>query len=99
MTQSGYTGFMLSSYRPLSPLYVFTKTHTLVNQLSLSWGVQAFYYDGEESMDAIVADQVAFLKEKGFTKNGRRSGEYRQHACKRAPADQHVEGDKCCVVW
>jgi len=70
MTQSGYTGFMLSSYRPLSPLYVFTKTHTLVNQLSLSWGVQAFYYDGEESMDAIIADQVAFLKEKGLLKTG-----------------------------
>ena len=26
MTQSGYTGFMLSSYRPRAPLYVFTKT-------------------------------------------------------------------------
>src|SRR3954466_7645371 len=39
-TQSGYTGFMLSSYRPQSPLYVFTKTQALVNQLSLSWGVK-----------------------------------------------------------
>lgn len=68
MTQSGYTGFMLSSYRPRSPLYVFTKTHTLVNQLSLSWGVQAFYYDKEESLDAIIADQISFLKEKGLLK-------------------------------
>src|SRR5690606_24224896 len=25
MTQSGYTAFMLSSYRPKSPLYIFTK--------------------------------------------------------------------------
>jgi pyruvate kinase len=70
MTQSGYTGFMLSSFRPHSPLYVFTKTHTLVNQLSLSWGVQAFFYDKEESMDAIIADQVSFLKEKGLIKTG-----------------------------
>jgi len=30
MTQSGYTGFMLSSYRPRSPLFVFTKTQTRV---------------------------------------------------------------------
>ena len=61
MTQSGYTGFMLSSFRPRSPLYVFTKTQTLVNQLSLSWGVQAFYYDREESMDQIIADQISIL--------------------------------------
>jgi len=69
-TQSGYTGFMLSSFRPESPLFVFTKTQTLVNQLSLSWGVQAFYYDREESIDAIISDQVTFLKEKGMLKQG-----------------------------
>ncbi len=70
MTQSGYTGFMLSSFRPQSPLFVFTKTQTLVNQLSLSWGVKAFYYDKEESMDAIIADQIEFLTEKGYLKDG-----------------------------
>jgi pyruvate kinase len=70
MTQSGYTGFMLSSYRPRSPLYIFTKTQTLVNQLSLSWGVQAFYYDKEESLDDIVTDQIDFLKQKNLLKAG-----------------------------
>ncbi len=70
MTQSGYTGFMLSSYRPSSPLFVFTKTESLINQLSLSWGVQAFYYDKEESLDAIIADQHQMLKEKGLLKTG-----------------------------
>ena len=64
MTQSGYTGFMLSSYRPQSPLYIFTKTQSLINQLSLSWGVQAFYYDKEESLDTMFNDQVEILKEK-----------------------------------
>ncbi len=66
MTQSGYTGFMLSSYRPRSPLYVFTKTKSLVNQLSLSWGVQAFFYDREESFDQIIQDQIEILKNKGL---------------------------------
>ncbi|RAJ05083.1 pyruvate kinase [Chitinophaga skermanii] len=66
MTQSGYTGFMLSSYRPKSPLYIFTKERTLVNQLSLSWGVRAFYYAEEESLDDIVTDQINILKERGF---------------------------------
>lgn len=64
MTQSGYTGFMLSSFRPRSPLYIFTKTHSLVNQLSLSWGVRAFFYTEENSLDEIIADQINYLKEK-----------------------------------
>ncbi|MES1198171.1 MAG: pyruvate kinase [Chitinophagaceae bacterium] len=70
MTQSGYTGFILSSYRPKAPLFIFTKEATLVNQLSLSWGVRAFYYDEEESLDDIVFDQIDILKERKFIKTG-----------------------------
>lgn len=70
MTQSGYTAFILSSYRPKSHLYIFTKTKTLVNQLSLSWGVRAFYYDEEDSLDDIIEDQINILKERGFVKSG-----------------------------
>jgi pyruvate kinase len=70
MTQSGYTAFILSSYRPRSPLYIFTKQRSLVNQLSLSWGVRAFYYDEERSLDDIVFDQINILKERGFIKSG-----------------------------
>jgi len=70
MTQSGYTAFMLSSYRPKAPLYIFTKERSLVNQLSLSWGVRAFFYDEEESLDDIIFDQIEILKERGFLKSG-----------------------------
>lgn len=70
MTASGYTGFMLSSYRPKSPLYVFSKERSLINQLSLSWGVRAFFYDEEESLDDIIFDQIDILKERGFLKTG-----------------------------
>jgi pyruvate kinase len=70
MTQSGYTAFMLSSFRPKAPLFVFTKEKSLVNQLSLSWGVKAFYYDKEESLDEIVADQIKLLKAQGFVNTG-----------------------------
>lgn len=70
MTQSGYTAFMLSSYRPQSPLFIFTKEKTLVNQLSLSWGVRAFHYSEEESLDDIIKDQIAILQERGFVKSG-----------------------------
>lgn len=70
MTQSGYTAFMLSSYRPQSPLYIFTKAKSLVSQLSLSWGVRAFFYDEEVSLDGIILDQINILKERGFIKQG-----------------------------
>ena len=70
MTQSGYTGFMLSSYRPKSPLYIFSKISSLINQLSLSWGVRAFFYDEEESLDDIFFDQIGILRERGFLKVG-----------------------------
>lgn len=70
MTQSGYTGFMLSSYRPKSLLYIFSKERSLINQLSLSWGVRAFFYNEEESLDDIIFDQINILKERGFLKPG-----------------------------
>jgi pyruvate kinase len=70
MTQSGYTAFVLSSYRPKSPLFVFTKVRSLVNQLSLSWGIRAFYYDEENSLDEIIFDEINILKERGFLKKG-----------------------------
>ncbi len=70
MTQSGYTGFILSSYRPKAPIYIFTKEKSLVNQLTLSWGVRAFYYDEEESLDDIIFDQIDILKERAFLKTG-----------------------------
>ncbi len=70
MTQSGYTAFAISSFRPHSPLYVFTKEKTLVNQLSLSWGVRAFYYDEESNIDDIISDQISILKDRGHLKAG-----------------------------
>jgi pyruvate kinase len=70
MTQSGYTAFILSSYRPKSPLYIFSKEKTLINQLSLSWGVRAFHYAEEEGIDDIIQDQHIILKERAFIKKG-----------------------------
>lgn len=70
MTQSGYTGFMLSSFRPFASLFVFTQNKMLINQLSLSWGIQAFFYDKSESIDEILHDQIEILKEKNLLASG-----------------------------
>jgi pyruvate kinase len=70
MTQSGYTGFMLSSYRPKAPLFIFSKERSLINQLSISWGIRAIFYNEEESLDDIFNDQLNILKERGFISPG-----------------------------
>ncbi|MFV0606296.1 MAG: pyruvate kinase [Niabella sp.] len=71
MTQSGYTGFMLSSYRPKTPLFIFTKEVSLINQLNLGWGIRAFFYNDEAlDLDTIFADQIKILKKNGFIKKG-----------------------------
>ena len=70
MTQSGYTAFMLSSFRPKAPLFIFTKEKSLVNQLSLSWGVKSLYYNKEESLDNIIKDQISILKKQGYVQTG-----------------------------
>jgi pyruvate kinase len=61
---------MLSSYRPKSHLFIFSKERSLINQLSLSWGVRAIYYAEEESLDDIIFDQIEILKQRGFITPG-----------------------------
>ncbi|MDE3213251.1 MAG: pyruvate kinase, partial [Bacteroidota bacterium] len=55
---------------PKSLLYIFSKEKSLINQLSLSWGVRAIFYSEEESLDDIIFDQINILKERGFIKTG-----------------------------
>ena len=62
MTTSGYTAFEISSYRPKANTYIFTSSKSLLNQLSLIWGVRAFYYDGQESTDKTISDVNNILK-------------------------------------
>ncbi|HXH18297.1 MAG TPA: pyruvate kinase [Chitinophagales bacterium] len=70
MTRSGYTAFMLSSYRPHAKIYIFTDNKDLLNILSLSWGVTAFFYDKFVSTDETISDVIQILKEKELVKPG-----------------------------
>ena len=42
----------------------------MISQLSLSWGVRAFYYAEEDSLDDIISDQITILEERGFIHKG-----------------------------
>jgi len=68
MTNSGYTGFKLSSHRPMANIFVFTDNPSLLNTLSLVWGVRGFYYNRYDSTDQTIQDIKEFLKSNGFVK-------------------------------
>lgn len=70
ITSSGFTGFRLASHRPQSNIFVFTRNQKLLTQLSLVWGVRAYYYEGQDSTDAVFADIEAFLKRDGHVHEG-----------------------------
>ncbi|MBC8298212.1 MAG: pyruvate kinase [Pelagibacterales bacterium] len=54
LTNSGYTAFQISSWRPSTHILVFTSNRRILNQLNLLWGVKAFFYDGFQSTDTTV---------------------------------------------
>lgn len=68
ITNSGYTAFELSSHRPKANIFIFTDNKTLLNALSLVWGVRGFYYDKYESTDQTIADLKEYIKKAGFVK-------------------------------
>ena len=51
LTNSGYTGWEISSYRPKSLVLVFTSNVRILSQLNLLWGVKCIFYDKLESTD------------------------------------------------
>jgi pyruvate kinase len=70
MTFSGYTAFMLSSYRPRADIYIFTENVDLLNSLSLCWGVRAFYYNKFVGTDTSIRDVIRILRENDLLKKG-----------------------------
>jgi pyruvate kinase len=70
MTFSGYTAFMLSSYRPKSDIFIFTENRDLLNTLSICWGVRAFFYDKFVGTDTSIRDVIRILKDNAVLKSG-----------------------------
>lgn len=62
MTKSGYTAFMISSYRPKSQIFIFTDNKKLLPTLNLFWGVRAFYYSRFVGTDQTINDVIEILK-------------------------------------
>ena len=68
LTQSGYSGFRISSFRPETNIFIFTDCKHTIRALSLSWGVRAFYYNSKESTDRTILDLSRMLQKAGLAK-------------------------------
>ena len=70
LTNSGYTAYQISAWRPDSSILVFTSNKRVLSQLNLLWGVKCHYYDRFVSTDETVLDVNQIAKEKGYVKTG-----------------------------
>jgi len=70
LTNSGYTAFQISAWRPAANILVFTSNKRILSRLSLLWGVHSFYYDRYVSTDETVIDVNKIAFEKGFVNKG-----------------------------
>lgn len=70
LTNSGYTAFQISAWRPKAHVLVFTSNKIILSQLNLLWGVKAFYYDKFESTDKTVEQVNAIAEKNGWVQKG-----------------------------
>ncbi len=70
LTNSGYTAFQISAWRPSAHILVFTSNRRILTQLNLLWGVKAFYYDKFVSTDETIEDVNRIACQKGFLEAG-----------------------------
>ncbi len=70
LTNSGYTAFQISAWRPKAHILVFTSNKRILTQLNLLWGVKAFYYDRYVSTDETIEDVNKMACQKGFLEVG-----------------------------
>jgi pyruvate kinase len=70
LTNSGYTAFQISAWRPKAHILVFSSNKRIISRLNLLWGVRAFYYDKFVSTDETVEDVNKIALKKGYLKAG-----------------------------
>ena len=70
LTNSGYTGFQVSSWRPHTNIIVFTSNKRILCRLSLLWGVKAIFYSRSVSTDKTIDEINNIVNRRGFAKKG-----------------------------
>lgn len=66
LTNSGYTAYQISAWRPKAHVLVFTSNRRILNQLNLLWGVKAFYYSNLDSTDKTIEEINKIALDKSY---------------------------------
>ncbi|MGB0443920.1 MAG: pyruvate kinase [Flavobacteriaceae bacterium] len=70
LTNSGYTAYQISAWRPKASILVFTTNRRILTQLNLIWGVKGYLYEGDGSTDDTVKEVNQIAVEKGYVVEG-----------------------------
>ncbi|MBK43295.1 MAG: pyruvate kinase [Flavobacteriaceae bacterium] len=70
LTNSGYTAFQISAWRPKSHILVYSSNKRIIPQLNLLWGVRAFYYNKYVSTDQTLEDINGMAVKSGYLEKG-----------------------------
>ena len=70
LTQSGYTGFLVSSCRPNCPIFMFSCNRHLLSSLNLVWGIRGKFYEQKGRIDETIEDVQNILKAENLLKTG-----------------------------
>jgi pyruvate kinase len=70
LTDSGFTAFQISSWRPKSNILVFSSNRRILAMLNLLWGVKGVYYNRFVSTDQTIEDINEMAYQKGYLSDG-----------------------------
>jgi len=70
LSLSGYSANQIASHRPKADIYIVTPNKSILNKLSLIWGVKAFFYDKFTSTDETIEAIKTMLVKSGELKKG-----------------------------
>ena len=69
-TKTGDTSRILSSFKPLTPIYAITENIKTYRQLSLCWNVYPKLLSHKDSINELLQCGIQLVKEEGYIKEG-----------------------------
>jgi pyruvate kinase len=69
-TQTGYSARKVSKYKPQIPAYAVTNNKTVIDELTVSWGIFPVHIGPTPDLDALIEESVGSCLSKGYIKNG-----------------------------
>ncbi|BAI61596.1 pyruvate kinase [Methanocella paludicola SANAE] len=69
-TQTGYSARKVSKYKPQIPAYAVTNNKSVIDELTVSWGIFPVHIGPTPDLDALIEESVNLCLSKGYIKNG-----------------------------